>query len=225
MVHNQEELYHAFCEADEASLELIIQEYIPGEDALGANYNAYYWEGRPLVEFTAHKIRNAPPMMGSPSVLISEWIPEVVELGRRILGLVGYSGYACTRVKRDPRDGAYKLMEVNARHNLSTSLAVRCGVNFPFIQYQHLVEGIEPRSQDYEYGIYWVDISRDIGFRLINFKTERMTLKEFITPYLSKHIFAVLDWRDPAPAFWKAVETLNGVISHGGSERAANSSR
>ena len=30
-------------------------------------------------------------------------------------------------MKRDARDGRYKLLEINARHNMSSLLAVRCG--------------------------------------------------------------------------------------------------
>ena len=33
----------------------------------------------------------------------SEWIPEVVEYGRRMLRAAKFSGYSCTEFKRDPR--------------------------------------------------------------------------------------------------------------------------
>ena len=53
-------------------------------------------------------------------------------------------------------------MEVNARHNLSWLLAARCGLNFPWMQYRHLVDGIVPVQRDYQQGIYWVDVTRDL---------------------------------------------------------------
>ncbi|MDD5370494.1 MAG: hypothetical protein PHQ40_15535, partial [Anaerolineaceae bacterium] len=213
-VENLDELLQAYREAQAIGVELMIQEYIPGEDALGANYNAYYWEGKPLVEFTAHKIRNAPPEMGSPCVLVSQKIPAVVELGRKILGAVGYSGYACTEFKLDPRDGVYKLMEVNARPNLSTSLAVRCGINFPWLQYQHLAEGILPQAQDFETGIFWIDISRDLGYRLVNFGREHLTVNQFLAPYFQRHVFAVFDGSDPYPALYKAADTIKEAFAY-----------
>ncbi len=212
LVTTFDELVSAFREAQAIGVELMIQEFIPGEDALGSNYNAYYWEGKPLVEFTAQKIRNAPPTMGSPSVLVSAVIPEVVALGRRLLAAANYSGYACTEFKRDPRDGVFKLMEVNARANLSTALAVRCGLNFPWIEYQHRVNGVVPSPKDYETGVYWIDISRDAGFRLVNLGHEGLTLSQFAAPYFRQHIFAVLSLRDPGPAILKATQTARAAL-------------
>ena len=39
--------------------------------------------------------------------------PEVEPLGFRLLKSMGYHGIASVEFKRDPRDGQFKLMEVN----------------------------------------------------------------------------------------------------------------
>jgi predicted ATP-grasp superfamily ATP-dependent carboligase len=181
---------------------------------MGANYNAYYWEGEPLCEFTAHKIRNAPPWLGSPSVLISEKIPEIVDMGRNLLSSVGFSGYACTEFKRDPRDGTYKLMEVNVRHNLSSLLSVRCGLNFPWMEYQHLVEGIKPQPQDFKTGVYWIDMFRDVGARVFNKEKPTYTLSQMLSPYLHKHVFAFFDWKDIKPFLLRSKNFVRGTLSY-----------
>ncbi len=134
------ELASVYRAVSEAGLEVMLQEIIPGDDSSVVNYNSYFWNGQALVEFTARQIRKAPPEFGSPRVAVSARIPEVIEPGRDILRSMGFYGFACTEFKRDRRDGVYKLMEVNGRHNLSGLLAVRCGVNFPLIHYRHLVE-------------------------------------------------------------------------------------
>ena len=146
-VDSTEEALRAYAVARSHSLEVVLQELIPGDEQCGAVYNSYFWDGEPLVEFTSRKIRNSPPDTGSPSVVVSEWMPEVAEQGRRLLRAAKFSGYSCTEFKRDPRDGRYKVMEVNARHNLSSLLATRCGLNFPWMQYQHLVDGIVPVAE------------------------------------------------------------------------------
>ncbi len=128
------------------------------------NYNAYVWEGKVLAEFTAPHVRNGPPWFGQPRVVVSRKVPDVIEPGRRMLQALGFSGYACTEFKRDPRDGKYKVLDVNGRHNLSTMLAVRCGINFPWLHYRHLGEGVEPHAMDFREGVYWIDLVRDIGF-------------------------------------------------------------
>jgi D-aspartate ligase len=212
-VNNLDELIRAFRALEGTDVEMMVQEYIPGSDELGANYNAYYLDGKPLVEFTAHKIRNAPPAMGSPCALVSEPIPEVIEPGRRLLGAANFSGFACSEFKRDPRDGVYKLMEVNVRHNLSSALAVRCGMNFPWLQYRHLVDGIAPDPQDYQVGVYWVDITRDVHYWVFGKKKNGFTLKSYLEPYIKKHVFAIFDWKDLGPAILRLGVTLTSLFT------------
>lgn len=192
-------LRDAYGLASDAGLTVMLQEIIPGDDAAVVNYNAYVWDGRPLAEFTARQLRKAPPAYGSPRVAISERIPEVIDPGRRILAAMGFEGFACTEFKRDRRDGVYKLMEVNGRHNLSGLLAVRCGVNFPLMQYRHLVEGVVPRGGPYRAGVYWTDVFRDAGYSAAYLTRDRHGLADYVAPYARPHCDAIVDRHDMAP--------------------------
>src|SRR5215207_3225434 len=210
-VENPEEALRAYAVARSLSLEVVLQELIPGDEQCGAVYNSYFWNGEPLVEFTSRKIRNSPPDTGSPSVVVSEWMPEVAEQGRRLLRAAKFSGDSCTEFKRDPRDGTYKAMEVNARHNLSSLLATRCGVNFPWIQYRHLVEGVEPVGYEpggYEQGVYWVDVTRDLQNLRHYLGRPGYSWAEFAEPYRRGCVFAVMDRRDVGPAAARGVDTV-----------------
>lgn len=211
-VENLGQMIAAFQEAADVGLETMLQELIPGGDMQGVNYNAYFWNGEPLVEFTAEKVRNAPPGLGSPRVAVSKYIPEVMQPGREILKALGFYGYACTEFKKDPRDGVYKLMEVNGRHNLSGRLALRCGINFPWIHYKHLVFGELPSGCDYQTGIYWIDLIRDIGYSLKCLRGERYSLSQYIQPYLRPHIFAILDQHDPKPFIRRVINIARKAI-------------
>ena len=198
-VANLEELTKAYSEASAAGFEVMVQEYIPGGDEAVVNYNAYFMDGKPMVEFTARHIRNAPPSFGSPRVVRSEQIPEVIDPGRRLLQSLSFNGYACTEFKRDARDGIYKLMEINGRHNLSTLLAVRCGINFPLMHYRHLLFGDIPQKCQFEEGRYWIDLVRDIEYSVAYHKQEKYSIKEYLRPYCHHPIFAIFSIRDPLP--------------------------
>ncbi len=190
-----------------AGLAVMLQEIIPGDDAAVVNYNAYFWGGRPLAEFTARQVRKAPPEFGSPRVAISERIPEVIEPGRKILAAMQFEGFACTEFKLDRRDGVYKLMEVNGRHNLSGILAVRCGINFPLMQYRHLAEGVLPSGGRFRSGIYWTDVFRDVGYSLAFLGRERYAPMDYVAPYARRHCDAIFDRRDMGP-FWVRLRYL-----------------
>jgi D-aspartate ligase len=207
-VESVQEAVRAYTVARSLSLEVLLQELIPGDELCGAVYNSYFWNGEPLVEFTSRKIRNSPPETGSPSVVVSEWIPEAAELGRRLLRAAKFSGYSCTEFKLDPRDGEYKLMEVNARHNLSSLLATRCGLNFPWMQYEHLVKGLAPVQRNYEQGVYWIDVTRDMQNLPHYLRRPGYSFGNFLEPYRRSHIFAVLDRHDVGPAATRGVDAV-----------------
>lgn len=199
IAENLDEMLAAYREAADAGLKVMLQEFIPGDSTRGVNYNSYSWDGNALVEFTAAKVRNAPRDTGSPCCNMSAHIPDVIEPGRKILQAMGFNGYACTEFKQDPRDGVYKLMEVNGRHNLSTLLAVHCGINFPWIHYEHLVLGKLPSAAEYQAGEYWIDVLRDISTFPGYIFQERQSLAQFVRPYFAPHVLAVPDRGDPKP--------------------------
>lgn len=198
-VENYDQMLSAYREATEASIEVMIHELIPGDDTHGVNYNSYIIDGVPVAEFTSEKVRLAPPGFGVPRVLISKSIPEVIEPGRKILHALGYYGYSCTEFKKDSRDGVYKLMEVNGRHNLSTLLSVKCGINFPWINYRHLALGEVPSKASFRTGIYWIDLTKDIAHSITHYKRERYSTAQYLRPYLRPHVFAILDMKDLKP--------------------------
>lgn len=198
-VDDFDQMLAVYQQAVGAGFEVMLQELIPGDDTHGVNYNSYSWGGKALAEFTAQQIRNGPPEFGSPRVVLSKELPEVIDPGRRILRALGFYGFSCTEFKMDPRDGVYKLMEVNGRHNRSSLLAIRCGINFPWLQYRHLVHHELPSDSDFETGVYWIALERDLGYSLKYRRQERYSLSDYLRPYLEPHVFAALDLRDPMP--------------------------
>lgn len=180
-------------------MEVLIQEFIPGDDTAGVNYNAYMHDGEPLIACMAQKVRLSPPQTGRPRVLVSRDIPEIATAARTILDGLGVHGFACTEFKQDARDGIYKLMEVNGRPNLSTALSVRCGVNFPTIIYEHLMEARLPTPAPWRTGLYWVDGLSDALHSARHLRAERSLPPFLLRPYLRPHVWATLELRDVRP--------------------------
>lgn len=206
-VSTVDEAVSAFSRAAQLGLECLLQEIVPGGDSCVVNYNAFFIDGDAVAETTAVHVRNGPPHWGSPRVAVSRHVPEVVLPGRQILGAVRYNGFACTEFKYDYRDRIYKLMEVNVRHNMSTLLSVRSGINFPWIEYKYVLNGELPTQPVTEEDVFWIDLIRDFGHSLKNARLEGTTLAGFLKPYFSKHVFAVWDLLDPRP-FLKRFTTL-----------------
>jgi predicted ATP-grasp superfamily ATP-dependent carboligase len=205
-----------------AGLEVMLQELIPGDEQCGANYNAYFWNGEPLAEMTATKVRNSPAETGSPSVVVSQELPELLAPARQMLRALAYQGFANIEFKRDPRDNLYKIIEVNARHNLSAALAYHCGINFPWLQYRHLMYGERPRCSEYRQGLYWIDVTRDLKEAPTYLRRPEYSLRQFLRPYLAPHVSAVWDASALGPARLRAWDTLRSLaaVIRGGSSSA-----
>ena len=198
---NSDQLAAAYARAQAAGIETMLQEIIPGPDAEGVNYNSYFVDGKPIAEFTAKKVRLEPPFFGSPRVIVSKSIPEILEPGRALLRDLKYTGFSCMEFKRDSRSGVYTLMEVNCRNNRSGSLAVRCGINFPWIMYQHLVKGEITPQTGFRENVAWIEGTSDLVRFFVSHSAERYSIRDYLRPYLMEKEFAFFSFRDPLPFF------------------------
>jgi D-aspartate ligase len=120
--------------------EPMVQELIPGGDetlyTLGSYLDA---TGKPLGVFSGRKLRQTPRLVGTCRVGEAVWVQEVVDAGLRLLAAFEYRGLSQVEFKHDPRDGRYKLMEINPRLFQWHGLAAACGVDLPRLAYSDLL--------------------------------------------------------------------------------------
>jgi D-aspartate ligase len=223
-----EELVATWRRAQRAGIGVLVQEYIPGPESGGVNYNGYLVDAGPVAEVTARKVRLCPSDLGYPSVVVSRRVPEVLDPSRRLIRGMGMTGFANVEFKRDARDGAYKLMEVNGRPNMSGMLALRCGVNFPLITYRDLILGELPdpaAETEYEQGVYWIDESADLLAAASRVRAGRMSLRTYLEPYARPHVFASLSARDAPPFLTRVASKLRSSLGDSGAKGAGSNRR
>jgi D-aspartate ligase len=119
--------------------EPMVQELIPGGAeamyTLGSYLSA---DGEALGLFSGRKLSQTQGFTGTARVGEAVWVDEVVEQGLALLRALSFHGISQVEVIRDPRDGKYKLIEVNPRLWQWHSLAAACGVDLPWIAYRDL---------------------------------------------------------------------------------------
>src|SRR5438874_8252910 len=105
-VTNFEQLISAFDTAAGAGMHMLLVELIPGGDDHLCSYYTYLDDhGNPLLHFTKRVIRRFPTGMGSGSYHITDWNPQLRELGLKLFRQAGLRGLANVEFKRDDRDG------------------------------------------------------------------------------------------------------------------------
>ena len=134
----------------------IVQELIPGGDDTLYSVGSYLdADGRALGVFCGRKLRQTPPGIGTCRVGEAIWVEEVVEAALRLLAAFEYRGISQVEFKRDPRDGRFKLMEINARLWQWHGLASACGVDLPRIAYADLTGDTPPPAEMNGNGKRW----------------------------------------------------------------------
>jgi predicted ATP-grasp superfamily ATP-dependent carboligase len=178
--------------------EPMVQELIPGGDDELYSLGAYLSDDlEPLGLFCGRKLRQTPPGIGTARLGEAVWVDEVVDAGLELLRALGCNGLSQVEFKRDPRDGRFKLMEINPRLWQWHTLARACGVDLPLIAYRDQVgETVEPVRMN----------GRRRKWALALMPNERPLLPRppFVEPTLA--------WDDPKPALVHAARVALNTI-------------
>lgn len=151
---NAAELARAYEEA--APYEPMVQELVPGGAEAMYTLGSYLSPtGEALGLFSGRKVRQTRGFMGVARVGEAVWVDEVVEQGLALLRALRFHGISQVEMIRDPRDGRYKLIEVNPRLWQWHGLAAACGVDLPWIAYRDLVGDPLPPVLSHPSGKRW----------------------------------------------------------------------
>ena len=117
IVNSAEELlslYDAFEEPERPNL--MLQEYVAGEDDSVWMFDGYFNKNSEcLAAYTGKKLRQCPAFSGYTSLGVCLRNDVVHETALRFLRGVNYSGLVDIDFRYDPRDGKYKMLDVNPR--------------------------------------------------------------------------------------------------------------
>lgn len=195
-----EELISAHGQIARLDPRMIVQEVIPGDDSQLV-YAPFYISrsGEMLGYFAGRKHRVIPTGFGSASFVETFADPAFMELVARVLAAVEYRGLGGLEFKQDPRDGEYKLIEVNTRFGMWDGLGVHCGVDLPWISYCDAV-GLPVQPQlEYRSGVTWIDWQRDVRAFIDYRRRRQLTFDEWRASVRGVGMQAIFSRTDPKP--------------------------
>jgi predicted ATP-grasp superfamily ATP-dependent carboligase len=178
---------------------LLLQERIPGDDD-ATYYLGSYLDGssEPLAVFTGRRLRQYPRGSGAARSAESVWVPEVADAGLRLLRELRFHGVSHVEFKRDPRDGRYKLIEINARHYGTHALASASGVDLSGIAYDDALgrRVTAPRQRE---GVRWITARRDVPASAQEMLHGDLSPKDWLTSLRGTRVDGVFSFDDPLP--------------------------
>jgi predicted ATP-grasp superfamily ATP-dependent carboligase len=179
--------------------EILIQDMIPGDGRQQFSYCAFYKNGKAVGSMVARRRRQHPHDFGRASTFVETIdLPALETLSERCLSATDYYGLVEMEYKLDPRDGQFKLLDINPRTWGYHSLGVSAGVDFPRLLYMDQTVGpVEPcRGRP---GVFWIRLLTDIPTGLVDIFRGRLRYKDYLASLGAFDIEAVFNREDPLP--------------------------
>ena len=201
IVHSREELIQAYKEMeDPESPNLMLQEYIPGDDDQVYIFNGYFnRESDCLFGLTGHKIRQFPIHVGCASLGVCRWIEDVATTTTRFMKEVGYRGILDIGYRLDARDGQYKVLDINPRVGQAFRLfASANGHDVARALYLDFT-GQPPVPVQNPEGRRWMIEDFDLISSLHYYQEGALGPVQWLNSFRGVEERAWFSWRDPAP--------------------------
>jgi protein-tyrosine-phosphatase/predicted ATP-grasp superfamily ATP-dependent carboligase len=135
----------------------VLERFFPGQ-GLGVSLLAS--RGRVLQAFEHHRVREDGS--GNYYRVSAPLTPALLAACTELVAALSYTGVGMFEFRRDPRTGAWVLLEVNARPWGSMPLPLGLGVDFPWLWYRLLTAGEESPAVDYRTGVFGRNLLPDL---------------------------------------------------------------
>jgi predicted ATP-grasp superfamily ATP-dependent carboligase len=179
--------------------DIMVQEVIPGGGTQQFSYCAFFRGGQAVGKMVARRRRQHPLEFGRASTYVeSVEVPVLEELSERFLHKIDYYGLVEVEYKLDPRDGQYKLLDVNARTWGYHSLGVRAGVDFSYMLYADQL-GMPVTECKGSPGLAWMRTTTDLPAAIVAILSGDTDLKGYLRSLRNCNAEAVFSAGDPLP--------------------------
>jgi D-aspartate ligase len=183
--------------------EVMVQELVPGDGAQQFAYCGLFKDGAPLATMTVRRRRQHPSDFGRASTFVETVdLPAIEEPSIRFLRAIGYYGLVELEYKLDPRDGRYKLLDVNPRTWGYHSLGGAAGVDFPYLLYRDQL-GEKPAPIRARPGVRWIRLATDVPNAAVDIRARRLRVGDYLHSLRGIDLEAVFSLQDPLPAAYE----------------------
>ncbi|MCC6907847.1 MAG: hypothetical protein IT430_07905 [Phycisphaerales bacterium] len=215
VIERPEQLHERLRELMRLGIEVILQEIIPGGDEQVFVFGVYVGRsGQVLGHTVMHKLRQWPVDFGVGAFDVSVIEPGLKETAFELIRKSGYRGMASTEYMLDPRDGLYKLIDINPRTCMIGELAIASGVDLPYLYYRDVIgDQVEP-VEPCKLGVKWFCFEWDLKSFLEHRRRGELTLRGWLASLRGKRVCAYYAADDPKPFFTAMIQLVRRTFSN-----------
>ncbi len=164
---------------------LIIQDFIPGDDSGMYVLTAYSNQkaevkmmclGHVLLE------EHTPKGVGNHVAILTEYHEELMLRVKAFLETIGYTGFSNFDIKYDPRDGKFKVFEINLRQGRSNYYVTHSGANLARLLVSDAKNEMKSGTEFVKTPSFWHTVPKKIIYSYIHddaiMKTVKMLVKD-----------------------------------------------
>ena len=192
---------------------LMLQELIPGGDDQVYIFNGYFnAQSECLAAFTGYKVRQFPIHVGCASLGECRWNEDVARITIDFMKAIGYRGILDIGYRLDPRDGLYKVLDINPRVGQAFRLFLdEGGIDVVRALYLDLsgqrIPVIVPRE-----GRRWMIEDWDFISCLHYYQEGSLKFREWLRSFKRLEEGAWFCWKDPYPFLYMKATFVNRVF-------------
>lgn len=180
--------------------EILIQQIIPGDGFRQLSYCAFFRDGQAHSVMLARRMRQHPREFGRAATYVETInLPELEQLSERFLRAINFYGIVEIEFKQDPRDGEYKLLDVNARVWGFHGLGFAAGVDFPYLLFADQC-GIQVAPARGKAGLGWLRLLPDIPLVLSDLACGYLKLGDYWHSLKATRVESVYSSEDVMPS-------------------------
>jgi D-aspartate ligase len=179
--------------------EIMIQELVPGGGNQQFAYCAFFKDNRSFASMVVRRIRQHPLEFGKSSTYVETTNSSVLkELSECFLKKIDYYGLVEMEYKLDPRNGQFKLLDVNARTWGYHTIGCPAGVDFPYMLFADQL-GLPTEQLEAKPGVSWIRLLTDLptGYLLVH--RNGLHWKSYLRSVRDADIESVFSREDPLP--------------------------
>lgn len=178
---------------------LVVQELIPDDGTNQFSYCAFCDKGEPRVVMTARRTRQKPRKAGTGTFVESLGPCAFEADAETFLGSLYYTGLVEIEFMRDPRDGSFRLIDVNPRVWTWNALGTAAGVDFALAVWQQ-ANGLPVTRGRARSGASWIYAPRDLVSAMQEIGDGRLSAARYLAQVIGASSHATLAFDDPLPA-------------------------
>ncbi len=164
------------------------------------SFTAFCENGEIKTHWSGIKLREHPIQFGTATFTKSTYVKACHEQSIPLLRELNYTGVCEVEYIKDPRNGEYKLIEINPRTWLWVELAKACGIDYAKMIYNY-ANGLKNHFPNtYDTNRYWINPFSDTAYALPAILKGNLKITQYIASLMKrKKINALFAKKDLKP--------------------------